>query len=819
MEARTGLDEGAEKGLQVMGTNARDDRPAKGRATAALIAACAVALGMGWTATGAQAAGPECPNEQLRSESNLNQVTGRPYSQDLPECRAYEMVSPLYKQSHDASIPSEAGLAVSPNGETVGYGSQGDFAGTENYRVNIKPKNPYIAQRGASEWVSRSAFAPRTLVDSPAIPGLDGDFSPDLRTNHASCGANEVIEGTIYGTLLACAYQENGGPWRSTPEFPTINGEPVQTPLEYVGGSEDLSRMFLANVASSPLLAPNGCTTCVGGIYEVSGTEHAEPRLVSVDNKGGLLANGQLLSHKPFQEEPLLGDSRAGPKVEGSDYHAISSDGKTVFFGATPTKTQLPATKQVTEGEVPSLYARVPCEGGASCTFVERGGEQVEGRETIEVSDPSASECSACNQEATPQEAVFQAASANGEKVFFTTERQLLSGEDSTRNLYEYDFGNPSGKKLVLISKALSPGTEGAEVQGVVKSSSDGSHVYFVAKGVLASENNSLGEGPKPGLENLYAYDTLDGTLKFVATLQAVEEEKALWGEFGGQPYDDTGVREAQTTPDGRYLVFSSLVAMAGDTNPNAKAVYRYDFQTGELVWISQAAPALKAQLKASSPNERDNARVQPLEHSTAGSLANVEDWNRSISDNGEYVIFTTAERLQADDTDGRTDVYLWHNGTVSAISAGGSNQAAMSASGADIIFLAPTRLVGQDTDELEDVYDARIGGGYPAPRTTQSCTGERCQGPQSGLPAFEMASSSLTPAEGNLSPAAQAAPSVQASAPVTAKPRAKKPTNAQRLASALKTCRRKPKRTRAACESVARRRYGANKHAKRSAR
>jgi hypothetical protein len=789
------------------------------RRNVVVLTLCALALGMGCTATVARAAGSGCANEQARSESSLNQVTGRPYSQDLPECRAYEMVTPIYKQAHDAGGDGEWGLAVSPSGETVGYASQGDFAGTENYRVNTKPKNPYTAQRRGSEWVSRSAFAPRTLVDSPSVTGLDGDFSPDLRSDHASCGVNEVIEGTIYGTLLACAHQENGGPWTSTPEFPTINGESVSTPAEYLGGSEDLSRAFLGNMP--PLLAPNGCTTCAGGIYEVFGvgTGTAGVRLVSVDNQGGLLANGQIENHKPFHQNPLLGDERAGPKVEGSDYHAISADGNTVFFGATPTQTQLPATKQVAEGEVPSLYARVPCETGASCTFVERGGEQVEGRETIEVSDPSASECSACEQNATPKEAVFQGASANGEKVFFTTQRQLLSGEDSTLNLYEYDFGNPAGKKLVLISKAPSPGTEGAEVQGVVRTSSDGSHVYFVANGALAGENNSVGEAPQAGHHNLYAYDTLDGTLKFVATLGEVEDEITLWGESGGQKYDDTNVREAQTTPDGRYLVFSSLVPMAGDTNPNAKAVYRYDFETGELVWVSQAAPALKAELKASSPNERDDAGVQPLDYSTGGALANVEDWKRSISDNGEYIIFITSERLQADDTDGRNDVYLWHNGTVSEISAGGSNVAAMSASGADIIFTTRVRLVGQDTDELGDVYDARIDGGYAAPPSGQSCMGDGCQGPQSGLPAFEMASSSLTPAEANLTPIAQPASVVPASAPATTKAKAKKPTSAQKLASALKTCRRKPKRTRAACESGARRRYGAKKNAKRSGR
>src|ERR1035441_4707662 len=50
---------------------------------------------------------------------------GQPYSVGLPECRAYEMVSPLDKQAHDAETSMQGlGLPVSPDGETVGFTSQ-----------------------------------------------------------------------------------------------------------------------------------------------------------------------------------------------------------------------------------------------------------------------------------------------------------------------------------------------------------------------------------------------------------------------------------------------------------------------------------------------------------------------------------------------------------------------------------------------------------------------------------------------------------------------------------------------------------------------
>src|SRR5262249_22444040 len=99
--------------------------------------ACA-ALAPALSAAPALAAEP-CPNEQRRQESNTNLATGQPYSAGLPECRAYEMVSPLYKQSHGVTSVS----VVAPDGETVGFASEGDFGEPNNYVVNFFPKNAY----------------------------------------------------------------------------------------------------------------------------------------------------------------------------------------------------------------------------------------------------------------------------------------------------------------------------------------------------------------------------------------------------------------------------------------------------------------------------------------------------------------------------------------------------------------------------------------------------------------------------------------------------------------------------------------------------
>src|SRR6202034_1854296 len=124
------------------------------------------------------------------------------------------------------------------------------------------------------------------------------------------------------------------------------------------------------------------------------------------------------------------------------------------------------------------------------------------------VKHESSSEC------AQPKsDSVFSGASANGEKVFFLSTEKLTpqSIEDTNPadsayaqaenesaqikrqsgcqeaagsgcNLYEYNFSRPAGQRLATVSE----GSARPHVQGVVRVSQDGSHIYFVAQGKLA---------------------------------------------------------------------------------------------------------------------------------------------------------------------------------------------------------------------------------------------------------------------------------------------------------------------------------------------
>ena len=890
------------------------------------VLAC-VAAALALSATPALATEPpECPiesgetaehrqlreqTEQRRGESSVNPVTHKPYSTVLPDCRAYEMVSPPYKQAN-AAVPigmydGVSGFPVAPSGAAAGFGSGGAFSDPENYRINIAPSNIYLSQRGPSGWTTRSAFAPRNLVDDAFANGLDGDSSPDLRSVRVGCGDNPAVGGESSGQSYVCASHKEAQPlpeewepapvWEATPNYTNLGDRSTSFGEAYMGGSQDLSRVFL--MPEYTLLGQDiEASTHGAGIYEIAGVGKAPYlRLVNVDNNGNALVKED--GFGAFSEPPLLGDHRPDPAFKGSDYHAISASGETVFFTAAPA-------------EIQTVYARVHCVAGETEHPLCKGDGNNESFETVAVSNPTHAECEVCaapiavanvtttsssntvkvtsggfpgvtvgmsvsgpgvlegttvvslvgnsltlSREATASasvtltfaalhDATFVGASADGSKVFFMSQQKLLSeeeeaeGKGTTLNLYEYNFKNPAGHKLVLLSRDKA----GAKVAGVMRTSADGSHVYFVAQAVLTEEPNGNNEKAQSAGESLYGYDTVTNELKFVAPTGA-ENDSVEEGEVPNLGHN------AQTTPDGRYLVFAAASVLAGDTNtkvPTARAVYRYDFETKELTWVSHAAPGFTA----TPGGEGQSAWVDALPSSAVGAYSNIDDWNRAISGeseaeapgktpeqrhDGEYIVFTTTEKLQASDVQKGTEVYEWHcpspcghpatEGTVSTISTGtdsegafkegsGAGLAAMSASGSDIFFFTGLPLVATDVDQYRDLYDARVYGGFRKPPAEPPCPPESeggCQGKTSTKPSFGSASSSVFTAGGNLPPAkGEVLPKLEIKV-------ASKPTRAQQLAAALKVCKGKPRKRRATCELQARKKYGAKAKAKKSQR
>jgi hypothetical protein len=122
-----------------------------------------------------EALGGECPNQAFRTEA----------SAALPDCRAYEMVSPLDKNNGDILSPNTAG-----GGPPYLYQAtaEGDKLAYTSYRAFADPQsaayiNQYIATRGPEGWASESISPPREGPSFTIAWGVSDEFlafSPDL---------------------------------------------------------------------------------------------------------------------------------------------------------------------------------------------------------------------------------------------------------------------------------------------------------------------------------------------------------------------------------------------------------------------------------------------------------------------------------------------------------------------------------------------------------------------------------------------------------------------------------------------------------------
>jgi hypothetical protein len=699
----------------------------------------------------AAAATGTCPNESARVGTLSNR---------LPDCRAYEMASPDFKDGSTIAGPGEQGptALVATDGSNLLGGSLGAFAGTESDPYNGVAGAVYSLSRTGGGWTPTAASPPAETAPAQVFLGATPDLSTALWILRSP--SESVLTGQLYlrqsggqltrvGPLVPPAYGE-GPPGGSNFELLTGAVKP-----QYVGGSHALSRLFVSvrPGENTNVLWPGDTTFGFRhSLYEYAGTELSRPQLVGVNAEGKLVSNCGI----------ELGGGEGGDK-----YNAISADGEKVFFTAISGGEC--ATPTVNE-----LYARINAV------------------ETVPLSEPTPLACYEC-QTGTKAAAEFQGASEDGSQAFFTTTQELLPGQ-TTSNLYEYDFHASAGHKIVLVSA----GSPTPEVQGVARVSDDGSHVYFVAKAALTGPNGE-GESPSAGGENLYVYEHdaafPAGRLTFIATL--AEADGQLWAE--------ADLRPAQATPEGRYFVFVSDAKVTADNTSTVPQVFLYDAVEGKLVRISKGQDGYNND----GNTETDAAEIPEAGYSLADNPTE-EPSHLALSANGSDVFFTTAGALTPEATEaagrGERSVYEYHSagdiaeGSVSLISDGKTEAKLIGtdASGEDVFIDTRAPLVGSDSNTQLDLYDARIAGGFALPASITPCVGEGCLGPAASLPSVVGNISEVTLAE----PAA-VEPLTKSKTVVPAK----KPS--QTLAQALRACKKlanKQKRKR--CEANARQKH-----------
>jgi hypothetical protein len=342
------------------------------------------------------------------------------------------------------------------------------------------------------------------------------------------------------------------------------------------------------------------------------------------------------------------------------------------------------------------------------------------------------------------------AISDDGNRVFWSEQPsgQVYVREAGTTTTEIPDPGkfitaNPDGSKVLLSDGVLYDLESGTPTdltggqggfQGMAGASEDLRRIYFV-------DTEELAPGGEKGEFNLYLWE--EGAVSFIATLQE-QDNKASGGQLG--PWHAApGNRLAQTTPDGRFLVFESRAPLTGYSNGFFFEVFEYDAQTQTLSCPS-CNPSREAPLGPSNLSQIRSERgffPQPQ--------------NLPPQGNGLF-FFESRDTLTEGDQNGHIqDVYEWEpngvgdcqraKGCLALISSGKSPKDShfvnASSSGGDVFFTTREQLVPQDKDgDMMDLYDARVGGGF-AEEALAPCQGEACAGPMPSPPSFKAPASS----------------------------------------------------------------------------
>lgn len=659
-----------------------------------------------------------CPNAAVRGAYG--------YSGALPDCRAYEMVTPANKDSAESEPPNHLAVAgeyqnsdwASINGDRMAFQNASQpFPGSDSTGLS------YLATRTRAGWTVEDLIPPQSVLNSTLCISLVNIqwYSPDL--SQAILGDGYGQSGEHLGENLLCGHDEPllvpGEPedfqnlfvrHNEIGSYGLVDVTPAPGPpanAYFLAASADLGHVVFEEEAQLTPEAPGGRAipdpeVPLGrNIYEESG---GTIRLVTI-LPDGTAVNGLLAGTHASE---LLNINSTSRQVEGSpggDWgsmtNAISADGSRIFFQA--------------EG---NLYVR---ENGTTTVRVD----------TSQSGGPGGG-------------GTFVDASRDGSKVFFL-DKASAGLTDSTipnsgENLYEYDLETGGLTDLTPVV--------GAEADGVSGLSEDGSYVYFVAGGVLA-------EGATAGEPNLYLLHSASTT--FIATLKPAADAcdwlpTTLTPPFGSTPTNrlSPSCLTARVSANGAFIGFDSVNRLTPYDNTDIvtgepdREIYLYDAAGHAL----SCASCLPSGARPAGPVKMDEPPV-----AVHGAFEVAQRLSRNVSDSGQ-VFFDTPQPLLPGDSSGEQNVYEYEHGDLYSVSTGTSDAASYfdeaTPSGSDVFIETDQPLLPSDADRAFDIYDARVNGGFLEPASPTACSEEDCKGVVSATPLFSPPSSATFVGAGN---------------------------------------------------------------------
>jgi DNA-binding beta-propeller fold protein YncE len=642
-----------------------------------------------------------CPNDAFRTGPGAA----------LPDCRAYEMVSPAGKNGGDILHGFEAYLQTSPDGDRFTYSAPPAFGDVQASVL----QNQYLASRDPKAGWFNHGIHPAVAGEHSVSGIFFGQFrefeafSPDL------CDAwfLDVMSPTLtdegqddyenHYRLDLCGEEE--------PEALTSAKPPPGTDEAYVnlygqsvaGVSDDSSHALFAARAA---LTPDAAATVNPQVYDRF--------------EDGL----HLVSILPNGNADPSGSGLGG----GSRYNlenAASSDGSRVYWSSGLSEASGTASK---------IFLR------------ENLGEEQSAVEGGKCTEP-AKACTVLVVNGGIGGVFFWAAASDGSGAIFGKGE---NAEELTEfSLVRFEADPKTASRTIA-----------SHVKGVLGASDGLARIYFVSTDVLApGQKNSEGDEAQAGKPNLYLDE--EGTKTFIATLASGDVSVAGVGE--GLVYSLTSRipywRATRVTPDGGQLTFQSRASLTGFDNAdsgNGKAdveVFTYH-AGGALHCVSCSAGGARP-----SGVELHEPYILPFNSGKnhVFAAAWIPTWEHPLyashvlSDDGSRLFFNSYVPLVPSDTNGAMDVYEWetpgagtcteeshafpavNGGCLYLISSGESSFESefwdASPDGANVFFNTESSLLRRDPGSV-DLYDARVEGGFPEGEEEVECEGEACQTP-----------------------------------------------------------------------------------------
>ena len=248
---------------------------------------------------------------------------------------------------------------------------------------------------------------------------------------------------------------------------------------------------------------------------------------------------------------------------------------------------------------------------------------------------------------------------------------------------------------------------------------------------VLSPEqlDGSQGTADQPNLYEIVA----GGTPDFVATLSP-DDPLVIESTHDAE---DSAAADLQTTPDGSFAAFRSLLGLTGVKNAGKSSAYLFDRASGQPPVCVSCNPTL-------------------TEDPTQQGEATFPKNGLTITDDGR-LFFNTVASLSVEDTGGTQDIYEWTGGRPRLISSGigrfDSELLTVTHDGTDAFFYTHDTLDPKidENGERTKIYDARVGGGLFALPQSQGCrASDECHGPGTIAPPPPQIGSSGPTSDGN---------------------------------------------------------------------